>query len=212
VIKRSPLKGTGIALTFDDGPNPKITPKILDILAEKEVPATFFVQGYLVATHNTLIQRIQSEGHELENHSFKHDHFDQLTASQAQEDLKQTQAILCDSIGKFPKYFRPPYGDYTPETQAIAASFGLTLLLWDVDTRDWSNRNAEIIVKRVKDLTKPGSIILLHDRVSATVEALPQIIDYLKEKDFSLVTLQDLLDPPELQLATYSYNSKNQYK
>lgn len=203
VIKKSPLEGARIALTFDDGPNPKITPKVLDILAKKEVPATFFVQGYLVAAHSTLIQRIQAEGHELENHSFKHDHFDQLTASQAREDLKQTQSILCEHIGKFPTYFRPPFGDYTAETQAIAAELGLTLLLWDVDTRDWSNRDAQTILNRVKDFTKPGSIILLHDRIAATVQALPDIIDYLQEKKFSLVTLQDLLDPPELRLTTY---------
>lgn len=199
-----------VAITFDDGPDPKWTPQILDILKERGVKATFFLVGQNCEDHPGLVQRIVAEGHEIGNHTYYHRNLATMSEWQMQLELDATQRLIQSITGRSTSLFRPPYNaDSNPadlselEPLAVAERLGYTIVLEKIDPQDWARPGTAEIIQRVKDLRDEGNIILLHDAGgdrSQTVEALPKIIDYLHARGDQIVSLSELLNIPRDEL------------
>ncbi len=193
VIERTSSAASGLklaALTFDDGPG-KFTQGVLDALAAKHVPGTFFVLGSSAAGNKAMIEKIKAAGHEVENHSWDHPILTKLTTEQIMRQISRTEEVIGGS-----RYLRPPYGSYDAKVTAAAAALGHKLVLWTVDTRDWETPEVGAILANVKAQTKPGAIILMHDggnNRSATVASIPVVIDWLFQQGYSLTTVAGLL-------------------
>jgi peptidoglycan-N-acetylglucosamine deacetylase len=183
--------GSYVALTFDDGPDPRWTPQVLDLLRTYEVRATFCVLGNAVEAYPDLVRAIADDGHTLCNHSWHHDMaLGQRSREEIRQDLRRTtEAIQAAAPGAPVRYYRQPGGYWTSRVVEIAAEMGMTSVHWDVDPQDWSTPGVEAIVTRVVTQTRPGSIVLLHDGDGdrqdgtsdrrQTVEALAQILPEL---------------------------------
>lgn len=188
------VDGPYIALTFDDGPHATLTPKLLDVLKEKEVKATFFVLGECVAANPTVLQRAAAEGHEIGNHSWGHKAFPKSGGSGVASEINQANAAIESATGKKPVLVRPPYGATNATiTKRLNEEFGLKVILWDVDPVDWKNRNSARVKSEILKATKPGSIVLAHDIHATTVDAMAETIDALKEKGFKFLTVSELI-------------------
>jgi peptidoglycan-N-acetylglucosamine deacetylase len=198
-IQRGNIAKKIVALTFDDGPEDFYTPMILDILKEKHVPATFFVMGKQVEVFPTIMKRIVDEGHGIANHTWKHPSLPRITTSQVIEEVKSTQNVMEKTLGRKPDLFRPPFGAITKSDAIVLNELGMRNIMWTVDTLDWSGQSSSQILEIVQRDITPGGIILQHNFQSearlldGTVEALPLIIDDLKEKGYQFVTVQTLL-------------------
>jgi len=195
-----------VALTFDDGPDPKWTPKILDILRHKKAPAAFFVLGSQAQSYPDLLERIVREGHEVGNHSYSHRNLAEAGDSQIELELNATTRLIEAVTGHSTAYFRPPYNaDGTPtqpgEVRAlrVARDLGYLTVGQSVDPDDWEKPGASELLRRVKQQRASGSVILLHDAGgdrSQTVAALPAIIDYLRERGDQIVPLSEMIRLP----------------
>ncbi|MGC2090064.1 MAG: glycosyltransferase, partial [Candidatus Acidiferrales bacterium] len=200
-----------LALTFDDGPDSPWTSRMLDVLEQKHVPATFFVIGVEVDRYPGLLHREYADGDEIGNHTYTHPDFDAASRPQIEFELDLTQRLIESDLGVKTLLFRPPYGiDEEPETAdevanlPIPQSMGYLLVAGHIDPHDWGEEGGVppppvgIIVNRVVDQVEklPGNIIIMHDGGgdrSHTVAALPQIIDQLEAKGYHFVTVSDLL-------------------
>ena len=188
------VEGPYIALTFDDGPHATLTPKLLDILKEKGVKATFFVLGECVAATPAVLQRASAEGHESGNHSWDHKALTKGGGSGVDSEINQTNSAIESAIGKKPTLVRPPYGATNATvTKRLNEEFGLKVIMWDVDPLDWKVRNSAHVKTEILKSTKAGSIILSHDIHPTTIEAMAETIDALKEKGFQFVTVSELV-------------------
>ena len=186
------------ALTFDDGPDPVHTRRILEILARYGVRATFFCVGHHVVALPDEVRRIVAAGHELGNHSWSHPFLPDLTGDQLREQIDRTAEAVARVTGEAPTRFRPPYGALSPEVLAALEGLPDTLTLWDVDSRDWARPGSERIAATVLEAAGPGSVVLLHEGGGdrrQTVRALPAIIEGLLERGLELVTVGELLAP-----------------
>ena len=186
-----------VALTFDDGPHPRYTPQILDILKEFGVCATFFAVGTNAETYPDLIKREMAEGHEVGNHSYNHYHTARMSAEVLVRDMAACSETLERITGQKLRYFRPPEGVCTPEIKAFCEERGYTIVLWSVGTRDWAHTPVKEIVRNVASNTRNGSVILMHDftgKNSPTPSALRQIIPMLLESGYQFVTISQLLE------------------
>jgi peptidoglycan/xylan/chitin deacetylase (PgdA/CDA1 family) len=198
-VLNGPRNSRKVALTFDDAPDPRYTPAILDILAQYDVCATFFIVGNRAQKHPQLVQRIQREGHTIGNHSYDHAVMSKLSISGYRKQIWSTDAILKNIIGYSPRYVRPPYGELLPQQVRWSKLAGYTIVNWDVDSVDWKNSPSSAVLRNIKKTLQPGSIILQHagggdgQDLSGTVKALPQLILLLRNKGYELVTLPELL-------------------
>ncbi|MBN3527419.1 polysaccharide deacetylase family protein [Paenibacillus apiarius] len=189
-----------VALTFDDVPDTRTTPLVLDILKEHNVHATFFLVGSRAKAHPELVQRIVREGHIIGNHSYNHPLLTKLTLPGFEHQLKDTERVIEQIIGYKPRYFRPPFGEISEEQLRWAGEHGYMVVNWDVDSNDWRGLSAAQIIRNVVNGVSPGSIVLQHAGGSAhngylqgTVKALPAIINRLKAQQYEFVTVSDLL-------------------
>jgi peptidoglycan/xylan/chitin deacetylase (PgdA/CDA1 family) len=175
-----------VRLTFDDGPNPSATPVILDTLAARGVPATFFVVGSLVAAHPGIVRREDAEGHRIGNHSWSHPDLTTLDSAAVRAQLRRTNEVVKEVTGSTPTRWRPPYGATNRKVKKAARAVGLEkMVLWTVDPRDWADPPAEIVRDRVLAAVQPDAVILLHDGTGQnTPEALPMILDGLAERGY----------------------------
>jgi peptidoglycan/xylan/chitin deacetylase (PgdA/CDA1 family) len=191
-----------IALTFDDGPDNKYTPAVLDVLRKYHVKATFFVLGVRAQANPAIIKQIVNEGHAIGNHSYNHANPAKMTEAQFEKQFTQTQVILRDLIGYEPKFIRTPYGALQEDQLRWAAKNGLVAVNWDIDSKDWKELNASQVLANILDHTHRGAIILQHSAgganqdLSGTVKALPILIEQLKKQGFKLVTVPELLHLP----------------
>lgn len=189
-----------VALSFDDGPHPKYTIEILDILKEYDIKATFFVLGIHAEKYPEIIKRQVEEGHEIGNHSYSHIDMRRATKKQILEEFKKTQEIIYSVANIRPKVFRPPYGNYNKEVIEIVSSDDIPIVLWTFyqDSKDWSNPGVDSIIETTLSKVQNGDIILFHDYVykneSHTVEALKTIIPKLIEEGYKFVTISELLN------------------
>jgi peptidoglycan/xylan/chitin deacetylase (PgdA/CDA1 family) len=191
-----------IALTFDDGPDNKYTPAILDVLRKYHVSATFFLLGVRSEANPVIVRRIVNEGHAIGNHSYNHANPAKLTEAQFENQFTHTQAILRKLIGYEPKLIRTPYGALQENQLRWIAKNGMIAVNWDIDSMDWKELNASQVLANILDHTHRGAIILQHSAggenqdLSGTVKALPFLIDQLKKQGFQLVTVPELLHVP----------------
>lgn len=189
-------KGTDrVALSFDDGPHPALTPRLLDILSGRKVKATFFVLGDRVEKYPALARALTERGHEIANHGATHANLKKAPSELIRSELQRTQ----DSIEKVtrakPTLFRPPYGATRREVFDRADAMGLTVVTWSVDPRDWERgKTADEVVKFIISNVEGGSIVLLHDIHSRTIDAVPRVIDGLRAKGFRFVTVGELIE------------------
>lgn len=194
----SPNDGKKLALTFDDGPNSVVTPKILDILKENDITATFFILGNQINGNADLLNRIVEEGHAIGNHSWSHSNFDTLSIEEAVKEIEDTQSALEKVIGYRPSLFRPPYGALDNDKLDQVNQLNLAVVNWTVDTLDWSGISADEIMKLVREQMYPGGIVLMHDskrnnQFNNTIDALEKLIPELKTEGYSFVTVPELL-------------------
>ena len=187
-----------VAVTFDDGPHPRYTPQILDILAEYNVKATFFMVGSNADYYPELVRRVLAEGHEIGNHTYNHYHTANVSTEVLAQDILACGVTLSKYTGGTPpKLFRPPEGVFNEEIKAFCEREGYTLVMWSVDTRDWAHTPVSDIVAGVRAHVQDGSIILMHDFIgkkSPTPTALRKIIPMLQESGYELVTISRLLE------------------
>ncbi len=192
------VNGPYIAMTFDDGPHATLTPKLLDLLAQKKIKATFFVLGENVQRHPEILKRAVAEGHEIGNHSWSHPNLARLSNEGLRSQLQRTDDVIVQAIGSHPKFMRPPYGELTPrQRQWVNNQFGYKVILWDVDPLDWKEPGPSVVAQRIIRETKPGSIILSHDIHAQTIAAMPETFDALLAKGFKFVTVSQLLSLAE---------------
>ena len=185
-----------IALTFDDGPHPYLTQEILDILAQYNVKATFFMVGENVINYPDAAKAVLAAGHEVGNHTFSHTHVKGLSEREVLDELGRCEDALEELCEYRPHLFRPPEGALNEYVEHCSDHFDYTLVLWSLDTRDWENKNAEQIADAVLSNVAPGDIILMHDyigRQSKTPEALAKLLPMLIERGYELVTVSRLL-------------------
>lgn len=187
-VFNGPRSRRRVALTFDDGPGP-YTPQILDILDRHNVHATFFEIGEQVPAYPEVTRAVLAQGSELGNHTMRH------AVESTEADIARASRLIEHASGFRPCMFRPPGGVLTPTQASAARHLGMSQVIWDVDTRDWSQPGAGTIAARATAV-QPGSIVLMHDGGGPrgqTVAALPHIIENLKSRGYRLVTLTQLL-------------------
>jgi cellulose synthase/poly-beta-1,6-N-acetylglucosamine synthase-like glycosyltransferase/peptidoglycan/xylan/chitin deacetylase (PgdA/CDA1 family)/spore germination protein YaaH len=192
-----------VAITFDDGPDPRWTPQILDILKAANVKAAFFLVGVNAERYPGLVRRIVNEGHEIGNHTYYHPNLALCWPEHIRLELNATQLLLETITGRATTLFRPPYAADSSPTQLtdltplkIAEDLNYLVVLESIDPQDWAKPGADVIVQRVKQQRRDGSVILLHDAGgdrSQTVEALPRILDWLRTRGDTVVPLSTLL-------------------
>lgn len=178
-----------VALTFDDGPHPTLTPKLLSILEKEKVVATFFVVGQLVEKYPTIVKRAYKAGHEIGNHSWSHPNLRKLEPLAAEGQIRKTDAAIVAATGTTPRVLRAPYGSMS---RSLARHFDRAFISWDVDTYDWRVRNSDRVVQFALRGTRGGSIVLMHDIHEPTVTAVPRIITGLKKLGFQFTTVSGL--------------------
>lgn len=184
-----------VALTFDDGPHPKLTAPILDLLAEYNIKATFFTIGMNAQTNPELVERELAEGHEIGNHTQTHPNLAALSYQEVYDEvLAAERAVFAENKYKT-HLLRPPGGNVGENVMRLASNLNYDLILWSVDTRDWAHTDAATIVRNVSKNVKNGDVILFHDYVSGeshTLEALKQLIPELISRGYEFVTVSEL--------------------
>jgi peptidoglycan/xylan/chitin deacetylase (PgdA/CDA1 family) len=180
-----------LALTFDDGPDPAVTPRVLDALQSRGVVATFFEIGSRVKANPDLTRRAASLGNEIGNHTWDHTQLTTLKVAAIKTEIQSTQEIIKQTIGVYPRLFRPPYGS---TNATVAANVGLPQIRWSYDTLDWMYKNANTVFVRGSSGAKPGGIILMHDVHPTTADAVGRLVDHLTSQGYTLVTVSELLN------------------
>lgn len=179
-----------IALTFDDGPHPTNTAKILDELKARDAVATFFVLGNRVDYYPDVLKRIVTEGSEIGNHTWNHREMTKMSTEEIAWQVGDTQKAIKAITGYEARVLRPPYGSMN---EATASRIDHPLILWSVDTLDWRDRDVDIIQGNVYSVTKDGDIVLMHDIHATTADSVGGILDYYIEKGYTFVTVSELL-------------------
>ena len=190
----TPAPTTGnkvIALTFDDGPGP-YTAHLLDILDQYGAKATFFLIGSKVSGQASVVRSIQARGHQLGNHSWSHPELPKLSVDQIAGEIDRTNEAIRQATGVKPSILRPPYGAVNGVVLEQLRLRNMSSILWSVDTRDWADRNSQIVCSRAVAGARPGAVILMHDIHQTSVNAVPCILSSLKQQGYSFVTIQQL--------------------
>lgn len=179
-----------VALTFDDGPSGKFTRQLLEGLAQRQVRATFFLCGYRLEQYGPLAEEIAGSGHEIGIHGYSHRSMGKMTAAEVGEEIRKTRLLLPE--GCDPVFFRPPGGIITEAVKLASREEGLALLSWDVDPKDWAEKDCTRVLTRVVSKTRDGDVILLHDMSASSVAAALAIVDELKARGYRFVTVSEL--------------------
>ena len=191
----APAPTTGnkvIALTFDDGPGP-YTAHLLDVLDQYGAKATFFLIGSKVSSQANVVRSIHARGHQLGNHSWSHPELPKLPVDQIAGEIDRTNDAIKQATGVTPAILRPPYGAVNGVVLEQLRLRGMSSILWSVDTRDWADRNSDIVCSRAVAGARPGAVILMHDIHQTSVGAVPCILSALKQQGYSFVTVQGLI-------------------
>lgn len=179
-----------VALTFDDGPSPSTTPRLLDGLKERGASATFFLVGEQLSANEDLVRRMKAEGHQIGNHTWDHKKLQGESAETVKEEIEKTDCALCALLGEDVYWVRPPYGLLNADQLSW---FKAPLVHWSVDPEDWRVKNTAADVRAVLGSVQAGDIILMHDTVAASVDAALQIVDTLEAQGYEFVTVEELL-------------------
>ncbi|MBP1864688.1 peptidoglycan/xylan/chitin deacetylase (PgdA/CDA1 family) [Clostridium tetanomorphum] len=184
-----------VALTFDDGPDYTITPKIGEVLKENNVKGNFFFIGEQVAEKSNIVKKIYEDGNLVLSHSYNHIELNKLSEEEIKKQVTMGEKEIFKVIGKRPKFIRPPYGAIDNKVINILEQNEEKIILWSIDTLDWSQKDERNIVKNIMENLRPGEIVLMHSNEDKeiTLKALPNIIKTIKEKGYKIVTLDKLL-------------------
>ncbi|MCL0311992.1 polysaccharide deacetylase family protein [Apilactobacillus sp. TMW 2.2459] len=196
-----------VALTFDDGPDPTLTPKLLKILRRYKVPATFFELGSNVSKYPNISKQVAESGNLIGNHSWSHPQLNSLSKEQINKQIASTNAAIYKATGKMPSYLRPPYGATNSTVSKVAQC---PIVMWSVDSMDWKFLNALQTEQQVIKNVYPGSIILMHDIHPTSVQAVPSIINSLRSRGYHFVTIPQIVNRP--LLAGYEYFGHNDFR
>jgi len=208
-VYRVPTAGKAVALTFDDGPSPIWTPKILDALKTLDVKATFFVLGRHVNRYPEIANRIVSEGHEIENHSYDHHVLIYYKPDELKREIDDTESAVRVATGKTTRYFRPPKAWLSSKEKARVEEMGYKVVLWSLNSKDWVTFDDKYVLKYLLGNIQPGDIMLFHDSGGVfgteggnreeTVKIISQLIPKLRDNGYRFVTVSELLDGPRGQ-------------
>lgn len=178
-----------VALTFDDGPSSATTPRLLQILQEKGVKATFFVVGTMVTKSPEIVKQEARAGHEVGSHTMTHANLPKVGVAGIQQEVKSMDDLLMSTLGEKPSIMRPPYGSVD---NTVRQTVPQPMILWTVDPEDWKYRDAAAVRAKVVGATFDGAIVLMHDIHASTVDAVPGIIDDLRAQGYEFVTVSEL--------------------
>ncbi|GAA2892505.1 MULTISPECIES: polysaccharide deacetylase family protein [Streptomyces] len=186
LVRRAPLlrfsgRGRHMVLTFDDGPDPRYTPAVLDTLAKYDVRAMFFVCGGMAADNRELLARMAEEGHAVGNHTWSHPLLTRLTRGEIRAEMERTCDVIEDAYGERPEWFRAPYGAWNRTAFRLGAELGMEPLAWTVDTLDWTSPGTRSIVRRVENGAAPGVVVLSHDAGGDRSQSVRALRSYLPE-------------------------------
>ena len=179
-----------VALTFDDGPHPVYTKKLLEGLSERGVRASFFLIGKSIDGNEALVARMKEDGHLIGNHSQEHAQLTKEDVGTACEQINSTSQKIFEITGEMPSCIRPPFGSWSDELDRCVP---MQVVLWDIDTLDWKTKDKEKIVQHVLKNVEDGSIILVHDVYETSVEAALEIVDLLQQRGYLFVTADELM-------------------
>lgn len=185
-----------IALTFDDGPHPRYTPQILDILDEYGVKATFFVIGVNAEYYPDVVEEVIKRGHEIGNHTYSHPHVSCLNSDNLKVEVEKCESVIYGLTDHKTKLFRPPEGMIDADVRSVLRSLDYKVILWDIDTMDWAHTPPKSIAENILDNITSGDIILMHDYVahnSPTPEAMRIFIPKLIERGYRFVVVSELI-------------------
>jgi len=205
------VSGNHIAITFDDGPHPQNTPRLLDILAARNIKATFYVIGRSVDLHPGVLRRTVAEGHEIGNHSHTHRLLSKLGETEVRQEMQRCQDAVGRAAGIRMRTMRPPYGGLLQsQRELVHREFGYPTILWSVDPLDWKRPGPSVVASRILSGTTAGGIVLAHDLHSQTVDAMPATLDGLLRKGFKFVTVSQLIamkvETPDAQASVTAAN------
>ncbi|AHM04944.1 polysaccharide deacetylase [Roseibacterium elongatum DSM 19469] len=193
VNTRQPL----VALTFDDGPHPRLTPQLLDILSAANVRATFYMIGRSVARHPQLAARVAAEGHEIGNHTWSHPNLTGRSDAGVLDQIDRTSIAIQEAVGRPPVTMRPPYGNFHDRQRLMLfRERNLPTVLWSVDPQDWQRPGATVVTQRIVRSAHPGAVVLAHDIHGPTIRAMPSTISDLAARGFRFVTVSELIGWP----------------
>jgi peptidoglycan/xylan/chitin deacetylase (PgdA/CDA1 family) len=193
LTRGSPARKT-LALTFDDGPHPEFTPKLLAVLSKYHVKASFFVVGKMAQRYPDLVRQEVAAGHEIGNHTFSHANVARLTENGAAAEWEAGDEAITAITGEKVRYCRPPGGRYDRDSVIAASELGLTMVLWTDNSADYLGMSPHRLEQRVLSRISNGGIVLMHDGVQQTIDVLPDIIEKLRSKGYRFVTLSELED------------------
>ena len=196
VYRKIKNDGHKIALTFDDGPHPRYTPQILDILDEYNIKATFFVVGVNAKYYPEALELIAQRGHEIANHTYTHPHVSSIDTEKLKREVEDCESEILSLVDERTKLFRPPEGMIDESILGALSKLDYKVVLWNIDTRDWAHTPAEKISEHVISNISDGDIILMHDyigRNSPTPQALRLFLPVLIERGYKFVTISELI-------------------
>ncbi|WP_433946181.1 polysaccharide deacetylase family protein [Paenibacillus sp. SN-8-1] len=198
IVWEVPTEDKVVALTFDDGPDPKQTPVILDLLEQYQAKATFFVIGNRAIQYPELLKKMFTKGHEIGNHTYNHTYFNARNSQLFDKEVTRAEESIYNATGKRSVLFRPPGGYYNKNIVTSSHNKGYQVVLWSwhQDTRDWAKPGVNRIVNKVLGNLRSGDIILMHDHVegsSQTTLALKTILPEIQKRGYRCVTVSELL-------------------
>ncbi len=182
-----------IALTFDDGPHPDYTPKILDILKQNKIKATFFVIGMMCEKYPDLVKAELAAGHCIGNHTYHHVNITKIPIGYVATEIKACGEVVKNITGKPMHLCRPPGGDYNDKVAQVCEALGYTVVLWTDDPGDYKDPGGKVLMERLTSRVGNGGIILVHDGVQETLDILPKFIQTMKKKGYEFVTIDQML-------------------
>lgn len=192
-----------VALTFDDGPSPEWTPKILDALKKSGVKATFFMLGKHVEEYPDIAKRVAEEGHDIGNHTYVHPNLLFYNKNELKQEIKKAEDVIYAATGVRTKYFRPPKAWLSKREKAKIKEIGYKIILWSLNSKDWVTFDDKYIIRYLVKNVRPGDIILFHDSGGAfsveggdrheTVLTIPRLVEKLEAKGYRFVTITELL-------------------
>jgi peptidoglycan/xylan/chitin deacetylase (PgdA/CDA1 family) len=186
-----------VSITFDDGPDPELTPKLLDQLKTLGIPATFFCIGHKMKGNEDILKRMHLEGHLTGIHSYSHSNwFDLFSPIRMRRELEKSAQTVFEATGRKPLLFRPPYGVINPMLKRALHGTGFYVIGFSNRAWDTSSRKKEIILARIMNNLNPGDIILLHDTVPETIDIIKNIAEQIKQAGFRIIPLDQLLNIP----------------